>query len=37
MKAVEIVKGVYWVGAIDFNVRNFQNTAKIETQTKNES
>ncbi|MGY5852025.1 MAG: flavodoxin domain-containing protein [Candidatus Thorarchaeota archaeon] len=23
MKAVEIVKGVYWVGAIDYNVRNF--------------
>lgn len=23
MKAVEIAKGVYWVGAIDWNVRNF--------------
>ncbi len=23
MKAIEVVKGVYWVGAIDYNVRNF--------------
>ncbi len=23
MKAVEIVKGVYWVGAIDWNLRDY--------------